>query len=60
MLTKKRGNKMFYEMAEAVSDAFATGYEALADILPTDTPTLTAVSLLTAFVVCVGSLAFWG
>ena len=44
---------MFYEMAEAVSDAFATGYEALTDILPTDTPTLTAVSLMGAMVFCV-------
>ena len=60
MLTEKRGNKMFYEMVEAVGDAFATGYEALEDILPSDTPTLTAVALLTAFVVCVGSLVIWG
>lgn len=51
---------MFYEIAEAIGDAFATGYEALEDILPSDTPTLTAVALMTAFVVCIGSLAIWG
>ena len=44
---------MFYEMAEAVGDFFANGYEAFSDILPSDTPTLTAVSLMGAMVFCV-------
>ena len=40
-------------MAEAVGDFFANGYEGFSDILPSDTPTLTAVSLMGAMVFCV-------
>jgi hypothetical protein len=44
---------MFYEIAETVKDTFAGGYEAFSDILPSDTPTLTAVAVMGAMVFCV-------
>ncbi len=51
---------MLYDLVESVSDTCANAYEAFTDILPSDTPTLTLVSLLTAFTLVIGSLVIWG
>ena len=39
---------MIYEITDAINDFFGNAWDALGDILPSDTPTLTVVALLMA------------